>query len=202
MLQSISGDPGHHSTRRVSSRPDPRFRSNCSRVSRRGSRTSRPQCADPAHYTRFHRLFSGESRAISGSQCLGDRNRWRVSKVRPRRSHRLRRIFPQPQRPLGYTANVTSIMLASKAATSAANSSNTTVALDRCFDRYAGRVEALARDAIILEYGCGEAAKGIRLAAVARRVEGIDISDNAIENGRAQVERRGLDKRRPVRAER
>jgi SAM-dependent methyltransferase len=47
--------------------------------------------------------------------------------------------------------------------------------------RFEQRVLALARDADVLEYGCGAATQSIALASIARSVSGIDISDVAIQ---------------------
>lgn len=57
------------------------------------------------------------------------------------------------------------------------------------FDR---RVAELARDADVLEYGCGAAIQGLALARTARTLTGIDISDVAIADAEAAAEAQGL----------
>lgn len=57
------------------------------------------------------------------------------------------------------------------------------------FDR---RVLELARDADVLEYGCGAAIQGLGLARTARTLTGIDISDVAIANAEAGAKAQGL----------
>lgn len=49
-----------------------------------------------------------------------------------------------------------------------------------------------ARDKRVLEIGCGPGSVSLRLAAVARHVTGIDISDTAIRQARERSERAGL----------
>jgi SAM-dependent methyltransferase len=66
------------------------------------------------------------------------------------------------------------------------------VALKRCFDRYAKRRMALARDAVVLEYGCAQGYEAISLASLAKRVEGIDISKPAVDAGNAEIAARGI----------
>lgn len=57
------------------------------------------------------------------------------------------------------------------------------------FDR---RTLELARDADVLEYGCGSAIQGIQLAKAARTLTGIDISDVAIADAAAAAKAAGL----------
>lgn len=66
------------------------------------------------------------------------------------------------------------------------------VALKPCFARYAKRRAELAKDAVVLEYGCAHGGNAIALAGVARRVEGIDISKEAINAGNAEIAARGI----------
>jgi SAM-dependent methyltransferase len=66
------------------------------------------------------------------------------------------------------------------------------VALKPCFDRYAERRDELARDAVVLEYGCAHGGNAIALASAAKRVEGIDISKEAIDSGNREIARRGI----------
>lgn len=66
---------------------------------------------------------------------------------------------------------------------------------DAAFGEYAARIEALAVDADVLEYGCGPGSKAFMLARQGARVTGIDISSVAIERGREQAEREGLSDR-------
>jgi len=66
------------------------------------------------------------------------------------------------------------------------------VALKSCFDRYAKRRAELAKGAVVLEYGCAHGGNAMALAGVAARVEGIDISKEAVDAGNAEIERRGI----------
>jgi 2-polyprenyl-3-methyl-5-hydroxy-6-metoxy-1,4-benzoquinol methylase len=52
-------------------------------------------------------------------------------------------------------------------------------------------IEAAARDADVLEYGCAKGVLSLALAPVARSVHGIDISDVAIDQATAQARARG-----------
>jgi SAM-dependent methyltransferase len=65
-------------------------------------------------------------------------------------------------------------------------------AIADCFRDYWARVDQLTVGADILEYGCAYGDNALRLAATARSATGIDISDVAIEKGRARARRRGL----------
>jgi SAM-dependent methyltransferase len=65
-------------------------------------------------------------------------------------------------------------------------------AIADCFRDYWARVDQLTVGADILEYGCAYGDNALRLAATARSVTGIDISDVAIEKGRARARQRGL----------
>jgi SAM-dependent methyltransferase len=66
------------------------------------------------------------------------------------------------------------------------------VPLKRCFDRYARRQRELAKDAVVLEYGCAHGYEAIALATAAKRVEGIDISKEAVDAGNAEIATRGI----------
>ena len=66
------------------------------------------------------------------------------------------------------------------------------VALKGCFDRFAKRRMELARDAVVLEYGCAHGYNAIALASVAKQVEGVDISEQAVDAGNAEIAARGL----------
>jgi SAM-dependent methyltransferase len=65
-------------------------------------------------------------------------------------------------------------------------------AIADCFRDYWARVDQLTVGADILEYGCAYGDNALRLAATARSATGIDISDVAIEKGRARAGQRGL----------
>src|SRR3546814_223758 len=65
-------------------------------------------------------------------------------------------------------------------------------AIADCFRDYWARVNRLAAGADILEYGCADGDNAMRLAATARTATGIDISDVAIERGRAWARQKGL----------
>src|SRR3546814_12691850 len=69
-------------------------------------------------------------------------------------------------------------------------------AIADCFRDYWARVNQLAAGADILEYGCAYGDNAMRLAATARTATGIDISDVAIERGRAWARQKGLAKDR------
>jgi SAM-dependent methyltransferase len=71
------------------------------------------------------------------------------------------------------------------------------VALKPCFDRYAKRRAELAKGAVVLEYGCAHGGNAIALSGVAKRVEGIDISKEAVDAGNAEIARRGIADVRP-----
>jgi ubiquinone/menaquinone biosynthesis C-methylase UbiE len=58
--------------------------------------------------------------------------------------------------------------------------------------RFDLRVRELARNADVLEFGCGNASQACDLARSARSVTGIDISDVAIEVARANADAAGL----------
>jgi SAM-dependent methyltransferase len=70
------------------------------------------------------------------------------------------------------------------------------LALKECFNRFERRRDKLARNAVVLEYGCALGVNAIRLAATARRVEGIDISGEAVEAGNSEIASRGLSNAR------
>ena len=59
---------------------------------------------------------------------------------------------------------------------------------NRFFD---DRIEALSAGATVLEYGCGAGVRSERLAASAARVNGIDISPEAIRVATEQARERG-----------
>ena len=71
------------------------------------------------------------------------------------------------------------------------------VALKPCFDRYAKRRAELAKGAVVLEYGCAHGGNAIALSGVAKRVEGIDLSKEAVDAGNAEIARRGIADVRP-----
>lgn len=66
------------------------------------------------------------------------------------------------------------------------------IALKACFDRFGKRRLELARDAVVLEYGCAHGYNAIALSGVAKRVEGIDISKQAVDAGNADIAARGI----------
>ena len=66
-------------------------------------------------------------------------------------------------------------------------------AIRDCLDGYHARVAELAVGSDILEYGCSYGDKGMRLAASAKTVSGIDISDAAIDMGTAKAKEAGLE---------
>jgi SAM-dependent methyltransferase len=66
------------------------------------------------------------------------------------------------------------------------------VALKPCFDRYAKRRAELAKGAVVLEYGCAHGGNAIALSGVAKRVEGIDLSKEAVDAGNAEIAWRGI----------
>jgi len=66
------------------------------------------------------------------------------------------------------------------------------VALKSCFDRFAERQIELASNAVVLEYGCAQGQNSIELAGVAKRVEGIDISKEAVDAGNADIATLGI----------
>jgi hypothetical protein len=66
------------------------------------------------------------------------------------------------------------------------------VALKSCFDRYAKRRAELAKGAVVLEYGCAHGGNAIALSGVAKRVEGIDLSKEAVDAGNAEIAWRGI----------
>ncbi|MEQ9609603.1 MAG: class I SAM-dependent methyltransferase [Kiloniellaceae bacterium] len=65
-------------------------------------------------------------------------------------------------------------------------------AIGDCFRAYGARVQELAVDADILEYGCGYGDNALRLAPRARTACGIDISDVAIARGGQRAADNGL----------
>lgn len=66
------------------------------------------------------------------------------------------------------------------------------LALKRCFDRYEKRRDELARNAVVLEYGCAQGANAIALAGSATRIEGIDISGAAVDAGNSDLSARAI----------
>jgi SAM-dependent methyltransferase len=66
------------------------------------------------------------------------------------------------------------------------------LALKGCFDRYEGRRHELARNAVVLEYGCAHGHNAIALASTAQHIEGIDISREAVNAGNSDVASRGI----------
>lgn len=66
-------------------------------------------------------------------------------------------------------------------------------AIKGCFDRYAKRRKELAKGAVVLEYGCAHGNNAIALSGVAKRVEGIDISKEAVDAGNADIKARGIN---------
>lgn len=62
--------------------------------------------------------------------------------------------------------------------------------------RFEQQVLQAARDADVLEYGCGSAIQGCAVAEVARSVTGIDISDVAISGATAAADKKGLSNTR------
>jgi len=66
------------------------------------------------------------------------------------------------------------------------------VALRDGMTEFGARLRELARGADLLEYGCGDTRSGLELAAIARSVQGIDISDVAIEASRADAAAAGV----------
>lgn len=65
-------------------------------------------------------------------------------------------------------------------------------AIGDCFRAYGARVQELAADTDILEYGCGYGDNALRLAPRARTACGIDISDVAIGRGGQRAADNGL----------
>lgn len=64
-------------------------------------------------------------------------------------------------------------------------------ALQDCDDTYKKSIEAAAKGADILEYGCAEGFYAVSLGGVARTVHGIDISSVAIDNANALAQAKG-----------
>src|SRR5262252_1861583 len=60
--------------------------------------------------------------------------------------------------------------------------------LDRAFRQSWDLISAYARDATVLEIGCGARPMALSLAPIARRVIGIDISNVAIEQATRQMD--------------
>jgi len=58
--------------------------------------------------------------------------------------------------------------------------------------RFDARVLELAKNADVLEYGCGSAVQGHRIAVRAKSLTGIDISDVAIANAETAAKNQGL----------
>lgn len=58
--------------------------------------------------------------------------------------------------------------------------------------RFDARVLELAKGADVLEYGCGSAVQGHRIATRAKSLTGIDISDVAIADAEAAAQKQGL----------
>jgi SAM-dependent methyltransferase len=61
------------------------------------------------------------------------------------------------------------------------------------FEAYWRHVGAAARGKEVLEYGCADGRSSIRIAGLAKRITGIDISDVAIEQANKEASRRALD---------
>src|SRR3954447_7010613 len=64
---------------------------------------------------------------------------------------------------------------------------------------FEARVRDLASSADVLEYGCGAAIQGLRIARTAKSVTGIDISDVAIAEASAAASRLNIQNTRYVR---
>ena len=58
---------------------------------------------------------------------------------------------------------------------------------------FEGQLKSLAQGKTVLEYGCGPGTHSFRLAAVAERVVGIDISDVAISQARERAKAKGIE---------
>ena len=65
-------------------------------------------------------------------------------------------------------------------------------ALSDCDAKYERLVVEHARDAVALDYGCAKGEWALKIAPVAKRVHGIDISDVAIDAARAEAAEKGL----------
>ncbi len=60
-------------------------------------------------------------------------------------------------------------------------------------DYFESQLMSRAAGSTVLEYGCGPGTHSFRLAAVAKRVIGIDISDVAIDQARQRAKARGVE---------
>lgn len=58
---------------------------------------------------------------------------------------------------------------------------------------FRARLDALARDGVVLEFGCGNGAHALELCERAAHVWGIDISDVAVEIGTANAKAAGIE---------
>src|SRR6266699_810528 len=65
--------------------------------------------------------------------------------------------------------------------------------LDHAFRQSWERISTYARDAAVLEIGCGSRPMALQLAPIARRAVGIDISSVAIEQATRQAEQSPVD---------
>jgi SAM-dependent methyltransferase len=66
------------------------------------------------------------------------------------------------------------------------------LALKGCFERYERRRRELARNAVVLEYGCAHGHNAIGLSSIAKHIEGIDISREAVDAGSSDIAARGI----------
>ena len=66
-------------------------------------------------------------------------------------------------------------------------------ALRDCDAKYERLILEHARDAVVLDYGCAKGEWALKIAPIARKVHGIDISDVAIAAGQAEAAARGLE---------
>lgn len=66
------------------------------------------------------------------------------------------------------------------------------VVLKPCFDPYGKRRTELAKGAVVLEYGCAHGGNAIGLSGIAKHVEGIDISKEAVDADNAEIAARGI----------
>lgn len=65
-------------------------------------------------------------------------------------------------------------------------------AIKDCEAEYDRQIVERSRDACVLDFGCGTGEIGLRIAPVAKRLVGIDISEVAIETATREAERLGL----------
>lgn len=64
--------------------------------------------------------------------------------------------------------------------------------IDACFADYRDAVRRLARGKKALEYGCAKGENALKMAGECALIHGIDISDVAIDNARADARARGI----------